>query len=141
LLNSAGRLPWSLVGHEGAAEFMRSRWLGMARTWGVPDIGKDVAHQLRTKEELAGNSWRAKAVGRRGIGLRDDLRVGEQADAAVDTVISTLGQIVARLDPERLADAALWVVSDEASVVTGVELPVDAEHLLLPGYYYYSPRL
>jgi SDR family mycofactocin-dependent oxidoreductase len=37
------------------------------------------------------------------------------------------------MDPQVLADAALWLVSDGAAVVTGVALPVDAGHLLMPG--------
>lgn len=31
-------------------------------------------------------------------------------------------------------DAALWLNSDLASAVTGISVPVDAGHLLLPGY-------
>lgn len=38
------------------------------------------------------------------------------------------------LEPERIADAALWLNSDLASAVTGVTVPVDAGHLLLTGY-------
>lgn len=37
------------------------------------------------------------------------------------------------LDPQVLADAALWLVSDGAAAVTGVALPVDAGHMLLTG--------
>jgi len=37
------------------------------------------------------------------------------------------------LDPQVLADAALWLVSDGAASVTGVALPVDAGHMLLQG--------
>ena len=37
------------------------------------------------------------------------------------------------LDPQLMADAALWPVSDQAQVITGVALPVDAGHLLLTG--------
>jgi SDR family mycofactocin-dependent oxidoreductase len=39
------------------------------------------------------------------------------------------------LDPQRIADAALWLVSDGAAAVTGVALPVEAGHLLIPGVY------
>jgi NAD(P)-dependent dehydrogenase (short-subunit alcohol dehydrogenase family) len=39
------------------------------------------------------------------------------------------------LDPQRIADAALWLVSDAAAAVTGVALPVEAGHLLMPGVY------
>jgi NAD(P)-dependent dehydrogenase (short-subunit alcohol dehydrogenase family) len=38
------------------------------------------------------------------------------------------------LAPERIADAALWLNSPLASAVTGIEVPVDAGHLLQPGY-------
>lgn len=37
------------------------------------------------------------------------------------------------LPPEVIADAALYLNSDLAAAVTGVTLPVDAGHLLLPG--------
>lgn len=37
------------------------------------------------------------------------------------------------LDPQLMADAAMWLVSDHAQVITGVALPVDAGHLLLTG--------
>jgi NAD(P)-dependent dehydrogenase (short-subunit alcohol dehydrogenase family) len=39
------------------------------------------------------------------------------------------------LHPQRIADAALWLVSDAAAAVTGVALPVEAGHLLMPGVY------
>jgi hypothetical protein len=32
-----------------------------------------------------------------------------------------------------MANVALWLVSDEAAVITGVTLPIDAGHLLLTG--------
>ncbi|MFC4948136.1 mycofactocin-coupled SDR family oxidoreductase [Pseudonocardia sp. GCM10023141] len=38
------------------------------------------------------------------------------------------------LDPQSISNAVLWLVSDEAADVTGVALPVDAGHLILPGY-------
>jgi SDR family mycofactocin-dependent oxidoreductase len=37
------------------------------------------------------------------------------------------------LDPQRIADAALWLVSPGAEAVNGVALPVDAGHLLVAG--------
>jgi SDR family mycofactocin-dependent oxidoreductase len=37
------------------------------------------------------------------------------------------------LVPQVIADAAFWLVSDYAANITGVALPVDAGHLLLPG--------
>lgn len=37
------------------------------------------------------------------------------------------------LNPQRIADAALFLNSDLASSVTGVTLPVDAGHVLIPG--------
>lgn len=38
------------------------------------------------------------------------------------------------LSPQRIADAALWLNSKLASSVTGISVPVDAGHLLQPGY-------
>jgi SDR family mycofactocin-dependent oxidoreductase len=38
------------------------------------------------------------------------------------------------LPPEVIADAALYLNSELASVVTGITVPVDAGHLLMPGY-------
>lgn len=38
------------------------------------------------------------------------------------------------LPPEAISNAVLWLVSDEAEHVTGVALPVDAGHMILPGY-------
>lgn len=38
------------------------------------------------------------------------------------------------LDPQSISNAVLWLASDEAADVTGVALPVDAGHLILPGY-------
>lgn len=37
------------------------------------------------------------------------------------------------LDPYRIPDAMIWLASDEAAAVTGVEIPVDAGHLILAG--------
>jgi NAD(P)-dependent dehydrogenase (short-subunit alcohol dehydrogenase family) len=39
------------------------------------------------------------------------------------------------LDPQHIAGAALWLASDAAAAVTGVALPVEAGHLLMPGVY------
>ena len=38
------------------------------------------------------------------------------------------------LQPHVIADAALWLNSDLAAAVTGISVPVDAGHLLQPGY-------
>jgi SDR family mycofactocin-dependent oxidoreductase len=38
------------------------------------------------------------------------------------------------MSPQRIADTALYLNSDLASAVTGVTIPVDAGHLLQPGY-------
>jgi len=58
-------------------------------------------------------------------GTREDLMAGGRAFHALKGS--------AMLDPQVLADAALWLVSDGAAAVTGVALPVDAGHLLLTG--------
>lgn len=44
------------------------------------------------------------------------------------------------LDPQRMADAALFLNSELASAITGVALPVDAGHLLLPGFNHAPAR-
>jgi SDR family mycofactocin-dependent oxidoreductase len=44
------------------------------------------------------------------------------------------------LDPQVVADAALYLNSELASAVTGVTIPVDAGHLILPGFNH-SPQL
>jgi SDR family mycofactocin-dependent oxidoreductase len=37
------------------------------------------------------------------------------------------------LEPDAVSSAVVWLVSDDAGVVTGVALPVDAGHAVLPG--------
>jgi NAD(P)-dependent dehydrogenase (short-subunit alcohol dehydrogenase family) len=37
------------------------------------------------------------------------------------------------LRPESVSGAVLWLVSDEARDVTGLAVPVDGGHLVLPG--------
>lgn len=58
-------------------------------------------------------------------GTREDLLVGGKSFHALKGA--------GMLDPQVLADAALWLVSDGAAAVTGVALPVDAGHMLLTG--------
>lgn len=58
-------------------------------------------------------------------GTREDLLSGAKRQHALKGA--------GALDPQVVADAALWLVSDGAAAVTGVYLPVDAGHLLLPG--------
>jgi SDR family mycofactocin-dependent oxidoreductase len=38
------------------------------------------------------------------------------------------------MSPKVVADAMIWLASDEARAVTGIELPVDGGHLTLPGF-------
>lgn len=38
------------------------------------------------------------------------------------------------MNPKVIADAMIWLASDEARYVTGIELPVDGGHLTLPGF-------
>jgi len=38
------------------------------------------------------------------------------------------------LEPEQVASAALWLVSPESAPITGAAVPVDAGHVLVPGY-------
>ena len=42
--------------------------------------------------------------------------------------------------PEAIAEAALWLASDRSAYVTGVALPVDAGHLLIPGVNHGASR-
>ena len=58
-------------------------------------------------------------------GTRDDLIMGARRQHALKGV----GALV----PQVIADAAYWLVSDYSAAITGVALPVDAGHLLLPG--------
>ena len=38
------------------------------------------------------------------------------------------------LHPSVVADGMIWLASDEAKYITGIELPVDGGHLILPGF-------
>jgi SDR family mycofactocin-dependent oxidoreductase len=38
------------------------------------------------------------------------------------------------MSPRVIADAMIWLASDEARAVTGIELPIDGGHLTLPGF-------
>jgi SDR family mycofactocin-dependent oxidoreductase len=38
------------------------------------------------------------------------------------------------MPPTVVADAMIWLASDEARQITGIELPVDGGHLILPGF-------
>lgn len=38
------------------------------------------------------------------------------------------------MSPTVVADAVVWLVSDEGRNITGIELPVDGGHLVLPGF-------
>jgi SDR family mycofactocin-dependent oxidoreductase len=42
------------------------------------------------------------------------------------------------LPAQAMAEAAMWLLSDAASSVTGIALPVDAGHLLLPGMKFWD---
>ena len=44
------------------------------------------------------------------------------------------------LPPEAVSNAVLWLASDEAEHVTGITIPVDAGHRILPGYNPYPTR-
>ena len=65
-------------------------------------------------------------------------RVAGRKDATRDEWIDAMRSFHALrgrsgLPPSAVADAIAWLVSDEARHITGVELPVDAGHMLLPG--------
>ncbi len=57
-------------------------------------------------------------------GTRDDFIEGARSFHAL--------RATSAMPPEVIANAALWLVSDEAAAVTGVALPVDAGHMILP---------
>jgi 3-oxoacyl-[acyl-carrier protein] reductase len=54
---------------------------------------------------------------------------GEDVDAGVDRVLATipLGRLA---EPEDIAGAAVYLASDDASLVTGILLPVDGGRLV-----------
>ncbi len=65
-------------------------------------------------------------------------RIGGRRDATRDDYLASVRnwQLLRNrtaLQPAAIANAMIWLVSDEASEVTGVEIPVDAGHLILPG--------
>jgi NAD(P)-dependent dehydrogenase (short-subunit alcohol dehydrogenase family) len=66
--------------------------------------------------------------------LRDVIDRGER-DPANLVGESALGRLV---DPEEVARAVCFLASDEASAITGVNLPVDAGWLVAPSWRTYS---
>jgi SDR family mycofactocin-dependent oxidoreductase len=42
------------------------------------------------------------------------------------------------LSPDAMAEAALWLLSESAMAITGIALPVDGGHLLLPGIKFWT---
>jgi SDR family mycofactocin-dependent oxidoreductase len=59
-------------------------------------------------------------------GTREDRNAGGHAFHALDGC--------GPISPVAIAEAALWLTSDQASTVTGVSLPVEGGHLLMPGF-------
>jgi NAD(P)-dependent dehydrogenase (short-subunit alcohol dehydrogenase family) len=55
----------------------------------------------------------------------------EEALAAMRQWVALKGR--GAMPPTVIADAMIWLASDEARQVTGVAIPVDAGHMLLPG--------
>lgn len=117
--------------------------------------GPNYAHYVSTKHgiiglmrnvalELAPHSVRCNAIcpGAINTQMLDwqgayDLYAGHEGGTRDDLEQGTLGfhalAGAGPLDPQVLADAVLWLVSDDAAMVTGVALPVDAGHMILPG--------
>jgi NAD(P)-dependent dehydrogenase (short-subunit alcohol dehydrogenase family) len=95
-----------------------------AAKWGVVGLGKSLALAL------AGDNIRVNVV---CPGLADTPmklgftgRSGDPAEAAANEARLVAAVPMGRLvKPGEVADAALWLASDEASFVTGVALPVD----------------
>ncbi len=61
-----------------------------------------------------------------GEGRREDFLLGGYSFGALKDA--------GFIEPQHIADAALWLNSDLAARVTGVSIPVDNGHLLQPGY-------
>lgn len=66
------------------------------------------------------------------------LMFGKEESTEEDYLVATRNWHVLRnlpgMPPSVIANAAMWLVSDEARTVTGVALPVDGGHLILPGF-------
>ena len=95
--------------------------------------------------ELGPYGVRANAVlpgaVRTSMGDNPELRAAtlgeaEVSDADYDAEMAKWSALrgVTMLPPQAIADAVLWLASDGARYVTGVELPVDAGHMILPGH-------
>lgn len=120
------------------------------------ETGKDLAHYAASKHgvlglmksaayELGSYGIRCNAVlpsvvhsamgenpvTRRWIFGRDDATTADYIDATKHWHL-----LPGRpgLPPSAIADAVVWLASDEARYITGIELPVDAGHLLLQGF-------
>ncbi|MFJ8531742.1 mycofactocin-coupled SDR family oxidoreductase [Streptomyces sp. NPDC093591] len=112
---------------------------------GVLGLMKTVAlegarHGIRCNAIKPGAVWTAmvefqelldKFAGQEGAGTPDML---EPAGYHYHALPQTL------MDPEVCAHTALYLNSDLASVVTGAAIPVDAGHLLLPGFNHAPTR-
>jgi (+)-trans-carveol dehydrogenase len=106
------------AGHYAAAKhgvvgLMRSLALELAPHW----IRANTIHPAGTRTPMAHNQMHFKrfAGGREGATLEDVIEVYE----------SIAAMPIRWTEPEDIANAVLWLVSDEARYVTGVSLPVD----------------
>ncbi len=120
-----------LVGYPGTADYVASKHglLGLMKT-AANELGP---HNIRVNAVLPGpmdtpatnNAWaRAFQTGKEGATREEYL-------AAVRSWHLLRGR--SALPARAVADAMIWLVSDEARHVTGLELKVDAGHSVLPG--------
>jgi SDR family mycofactocin-dependent oxidoreductase len=109
--SGAGLKALPLLGHYGATKA------------GVTNLAQTLAH------ELAPHSIRVNTIHPTAV------RTPMGADASLRSVIadhpdlaSAFGNLlpVSSIDPDDVADAVLWLLSEESRFVTGVALPVDA---------------
>jgi SDR family mycofactocin-dependent oxidoreductase len=119
------------------------------------EAGPNNSHYTVTKHGVVG-LMKAAAVELGGYGIRSNAVLpgpvmspmidnepsrhrftGRQGTTTQDLVEATRQWVLLRgqaaLPPEAVADAMIWLASDESASVTGIELPVDAGHLALAG--------
>ena len=78
-----------------------------------------------TDSPMINNKMMYDMISGREGGTREDMLAGARAYHALGSVDA--------LPPQAIADAALWLASDESAYVTGVTVPVDAGHLIMAG--------
>jgi SDR family mycofactocin-dependent oxidoreductase len=73
-----------------------------------------------------------------------DMMAGHEGGTAADRTEASYFYGVlserAALAPSVVSDTVIWLVSDESKDITGIQVPVDAGHLILPGFNPSSTR-